>query len=123
MLSTYRELEVWQKAFALCKMIYRLSSGFPRDERFGLTAQVRRCAVSIPSNIAEGYNRGSTKDYIRFLWIANASRAELETQLLLARELGLPPNADYEPIVDELGRIERMLRAMFRSLQAKTSGT
>ncbi|MCG8408551.1 MAG: four helix bundle protein [Phycisphaerales bacterium] len=121
MLKSHKELDVWQKAFELCKDIYRLSSRFPADERFGLIAQTRRCAVSVPSNIAEGYNRGATRDYIRFLWISNGSLAELDTQLLLASELGYAPSAECEPVFDNIARIERMLRAMIRSLEAKST--
>ena len=82
MLKTYKELIVWQKSFRLCTQLYKITRAFPSEERFGLTSQIRRAAVSIPSNIAEGYGRGTTPDYIRFLWMANGSVAELETQLL-----------------------------------------
>lgn len=119
MLKSHKELEVWQKAFQLCKDVYKFSAHFPVDERFGLISQTRRCAVSVPSNIAEGYNRGATRDYIRFLWIANGSLAELETQLLLARELGFAPRAESEAIFNDIERIGRMLRAMIRSLETK----
>ena len=81
MLKSYRELVVWQKAFQLCTHVYGLTKRFPPEERYGLTAQIRRAAVSIPSNIAEGYSRNTKRDYLHFLWMANGSLAEIETQL------------------------------------------
>ena len=80
-MKTYRDLIVWQKAMALVKETYSLSALLPREERFGLVSQMQRAAVSIPSNIAEGYGRGSTNDYLRFLSIARGSKYELETQI------------------------------------------
>ncbi|MBI5762174.1 MAG: four helix bundle protein [Planctomycetes bacterium] len=119
MLSTYRELEVWQWAFTLCKDVYQLTRRFPSDERFGLVAQLRKAAVSVPSNIAEGYNRGGTRDYIRFLWIANGSVAEIETQLLLAESLGYLGDKELAVVQKRVASIERMLRAMIRSLETR----
>jgi len=82
----YKELKVWQRSFELTKEIYLITKRFPEDEKYGLISQIRRAAVSVPSNIAEGANRGSTKEFIRFLYIAIGSSAELETQLLLGEE-------------------------------------
>lgn len=87
-IKSFRDLIAWRKSMDLCKSIYSLSSVFPDTERFGLTAQIRRAVVSIPSNIAEGYGRNRTQDYLRFLDIARGSLCEVETQLLLAQELG-----------------------------------
>lgn len=86
-IRSYRDLIVWQDAIQLAKVVYKLSAKFPSDERFGLTSQIRRAAVSIPSNIAEGHARKSTREYIRFVSIALGSLAELETQICLAVEL------------------------------------
>ncbi len=122
MLKTYRDLLVWQKSFQLCIRIYRLSRNFPRDERFGLTSQVRRAAVSIPSNIAEGYGRGTTRDYLRFLWVANGSLAEVETQLMLARELQFAPETALNDLLEAMAEVERMLKALIRSLESKVAG-
>lgn len=119
MLKNHKDLDVWQRSFDLCKAIYRLTVAFPSEERFGLVSQIRRNAVSIPSNIAEGYNRNSTRDYVRFLWIANGSIAELDTQLQLALELELGTAAQISVAIDELGHIERMLRALMRRLDEK----
>lgn len=86
-LHSYKDLIVWQKAIKLAVMIYQITSSFPKEEVYGLTSQLRRAAVSIPSNIAEGRHRGSRKDFLQFLRIAYASGAEVETQLLIAKEV------------------------------------
>jgi four helix bundle protein len=86
-ISAYHSLLIWQKGFELSLIIYRLTKSFPDDERYGLVSQMRRSAVSIPSNIAEGYARGTKISFHQFLRIAHGSAAELETQLLLAKEL------------------------------------
>lgn len=86
--SDFKKLVVWQKAMALCHDIYLQTESLPKSELFGLTSQIRRCAVSIPSNIAEGQARHSNKEFIHFLNIAYASLAELETQLLICKNLG-----------------------------------
>lgn len=84
----HQQLRAWQNAMQLVEAIYRLTASFPESERYGLTSQVRRAAVSVPSNIAEGAARGSTADFIRFLYIARGSLSELETQCLIAQKLG-----------------------------------
>ncbi|MBW2201654.1 MAG: four helix bundle protein, partial [Deltaproteobacteria bacterium] len=89
MLKNYKELKVWQKSYELCLEIYRITAKFPKEERYGLTSQIRRSVVSIPSNIAEGYGRKTTMDYIRMLYISYGSVCELETQILLAGDLDL----------------------------------
>jgi four helix bundle protein len=83
MLKSYKELIVWQKAYHLCLGVYRATKGFPKEEIYGLTSQMRRAAVSVPCNIAEGYGRKSTREYIRSLYIAYGSICELETQILI----------------------------------------
>jgi four helix bundle protein len=87
-MQDFRNLLVWQKSHELVLEIYRISRDFPREELFGLTSQMRRCAVSVPSNIAEGCGRGSDPDFARFLIIAMGSCSELEYQVLLSRDLG-----------------------------------
>ena len=89
MLKNYKELKVWQKSDELCLEIYRITAKFPKEEKYGLTSQIRRSVVSIPSNIAEGYGRKTTIDYIRMLYIAYGSVCELETRILLAGDLDL----------------------------------
>jgi four helix bundle protein len=92
MLESYRELVVWQQSIQLCVSIYHVTAGFPREELFGLTSQLRRSAVSIPSNIAEGYGRASKGEYKHFLSIARGSNHEAQTQLVIAKELKYASN-------------------------------
>ena len=87
-IRSYRDLIAWQKGMALCKQVYAATRGFPAEERFGLTAQLRRAVVSVPSNIAEGYGRRRRQDYVRYLDMALGSLCELETQVILGKELG-----------------------------------
>ena len=87
-IKTHKDLDVWKLSIQLVKDIYQLSSKFPSEEKFGLVAQIRRAVVSIPSNIPEGEARNSDKDYIRFLYISLGSLSEIETQLIIAEELG-----------------------------------
>lgn len=118
-MASYKELEVWREAFDLCGDIYRLTATLPDTERFGLQSQMRRGAVSIPSNIAEGYCRGSTRDYVRFLWVANGALAELETQLMLTGKLKLLPESGVRSILEALERLARRLRAPINALQKR----
>ncbi len=102
----------------LCKEIYSVSRLFPDSERFGLTAQIRRAAVSVPSNIAEGYARKATGDYLRFLNVARGSLAEVETQLILADELGMAARESLQPSFDVLHELNRVLFGLLRSIEA-----
>ncbi len=117
----YRDLHIWQRSYDVVLRMYRLTGSFPDHERFGLVTQIRRAAVSVPSNIAEGYSRGTTRDYVRFLWMANGSVAELETQLSLARDLGYGGKREAEAVLRELQEIGRMLRATIRTLTDRDS--
>ena len=119
MLRTFKDLKVWQKSYRLCAQVYALSRQLPLDERFELSSQLRRSAVSVPSNIAEGYNRKTTADYLRFLWIASGSLGELETQLMLSKDLGLCHEGVVAPVIDAAAEVERMLKALIRSLEKK----
>ena len=115
---SYEDLVAWQKARELGLAIYRATSAFPDHERFGLTAQLRRAGVSVASNIAEGYGRGTRADYLRFLRIARGSVCEIETQLLFALDLGYLESAPCEgirAIADECGRV---LGGLIRSIEA-----
>jgi four helix bundle protein len=116
-ISNYRSLLVWQKAMALAAEIYRLTAAYPRVETYGLVSQMRRCAVSVPSNIAEGSKRGTRKDYRHFLYIAYGSGAELETQLALAKTLGMGAELSQEKAVALLDEVMRMLNTMTNKLQ------
>ena len=123
MLKNYKDLLVWQKAYQLCLAVYRATKGYPHEERYGLTSQIRRAAVSVPSNIAEGYGRKTTLEYIRFLYIAYGSNCELETQLLLSGDLGYIEAVTLAALQDETGEVERMLKALMKSLESKLSTT
>ena len=120
MLKNYKELNVWQKSYELCLKIYGLTEIFPKEETFGLTSQIRRSVVSIPSNIAECYGRKTTADYIRILYIAYGSVCELETQILLAGDLGFIEKGKWDGIKEDIAEIERMLKALIKSLENKT---
>ena len=119
MLKNYRELKVWQRSYQLCLEIYKIPKRFPKEERYGLTSQIRRAAVSVPSNIAEGYGRKTTPEYIRFLYIAYGSICELETQILLSGDLGYIEAGKLEILQEGIGEVERMLKALTKSLERK----
>jgi four helix bundle protein len=116
-ITTYRDLICWQKSMLLVTEVYRQTGKFPRDEIYGLTGQIRRCAVSIPSNIAEGYGRNSTNDYIRFLQIASGSINELETQLEIACNLTYLDRESFEVLYDNTREIERMLSTLIKKIR------
>ncbi|HLA66328.1 MAG TPA: four helix bundle protein [Acidimicrobiia bacterium] len=111
-MSDYRNLEVWQRAHRLTLDVYRLTHGYPASERFGLTMQTRRAAVSIPSNVAEGAGRGSDRDFARFVGIAIGSTNEAEYQLLLACDLGYLPSLDFGVLASELAEVRSMLTGL-----------
>ncbi len=114
-IKTFRDLIAWQKSMQLAKEVYKATAAMPDSERFGLTAQMRRAAVSIPSNIAEGHGRQSLPDYIRFLKTSRGSLMELQTQLLLAQDLGfIRPTGE---LTDILSETDRVLQGLIRSLQ------
>ena len=121
MLRNYKELKVWQKAYQLCLELYKITSGFPREERYGLSSQIRRAAVSVPSNIAEGYGRKTTPEYIRSLYFAYGSNCELETQISLSGDLGYVKTQEKEVSQRNIGEIERILKALIKSLENKYS--
>ena len=122
-IQTYKDLQVWQKACRFCVNLYEASKDFPSEEKYGLTAQIRRTAVSIPSNIAEGYGRHARLDYVRFLRIAYGSCCELETQLLIARELGYLGSRDFADLESAFSEVERMLSGLIRSLKPEGKNT
>ena len=115
-IQVYRDLLVWQKSMAMVTEIYKLSSALPKDEQYGLTSQIRRSAVSIPANIAEGYGRNSTQDYIRFLRMANGSLFELETLLEICRNLSFIDDQTYSALFEQMQEVERMLRSLITKL-------
>ena len=118
-INSYRDLIVWQKAIVLAEAIYIESAKFSRDELYGLTSQMRRACVSIPSNIAEGYGRDQTGPYVQFLRIAQGSARELETQLILSGRLGMLDAKTSEKLLAECEEISKMLRSLIRVLEAQ----
>ena len=113
--GTHRDLHAWRESIALAEIIYRATASFPKSELFGLASQLRRCAISIPSNIAEGAARNSTREFVQFLGISCGSLSELETQIELATRLGyLKQNSDSERQLNRVGRIVRALRKSLR---------
>jgi len=115
-LRNFRELLVWQKAHELSLEVYKATKGFPADERFGLTAQLRRAVTSVASNIAEGCGRGSDKDFARFLSMAAGSASEVEYQILLARDLGYLTGDDYGRLDTHVNEVKRILNSFIQSL-------
>jgi four helix bundle protein len=119
-IRSFRDLTVWNKSMELARMVYCFSDSIPQKERFGLISQMQRAAVSIPSNIAEGYQRKGTKELIQFLRISYGSSAELETQLLLARSIY---NLNVEEIIKLLTEVQKMLNAYQTSLIVRLDST
>lgn len=118
-LRSYRELKVWQNSVELVTVIYQITASFPKEEMYGLTAQIRRSAISIPSNIAEGAARNSTKEFIRFVDIALGSLAELETQFIIANNLGFVSENSKNESMDSLQDVGKMLNGLKRRLNEK----
>jgi len=121
--NNYRDLKVWQMAMTLTEAIYRATESFPSRETYALANQLQRAAVSIPSNIAEGHARSSTKDYLPFVSISQGSLAEAETQLELAHRLGYIPEAVLHGLFEQTNEIGRMLHGLRSALTAKLSPT
>jgi four helix bundle protein len=119
MFKNYKELKVWEKSYQLCLEVYRITKGFPKIEIFGLISQMRRAALSIPSNIAEGYGRKTIAEYLRFLYIAYGSVCELETQIMLSGDLGYLEGSQLLKLQNEVREVERMLQALIKSLKNK----
>jgi len=120
MLKNFKELKVWQKSYELCIEVYKITKNFPNEEKYGLSSQMRRSAVSIPSNISEGYGRRTTQDYIRSLYIAYGSNCELETQTLLSGDLAYLESGKQKTVLEKISEVERMLKALIKSLESKS---
>ena len=116
---SYKDLVVWQKSIALAKLVYGLTRSFPSEEKFGIVAQMRRAAVSVPSNIAEGQARHTTGEFIQSISHAEGSVAEIDTQLILSIELKLCSSAAAEPAFALISEIRRMANALRRKLAAR----
>ncbi len=116
-IKTFRDLIVWQKSMDLVTEIHLITKQLPKEEQYGLISQIRRCAVSIPSNIAEGYGRKSTNDYKRFLQIAIGSLFELQTQIEITKKLKYLNDQTYSILDDKTREIERMLSSLIRKIK------
>ena len=117
-MKDFRQLQVWQKAHQLTLAIYRVTKGFPRDELYGLTAQMRRSSASVPANLAEGCGRSGDAELARFCSIAIGSASELEYHLLLARDLELLGVEDYSDLAGQASEVNRMLTGLWQKLKA-----
>lgn len=119
MIKNFKDLIVWQKAMELAEEVYQLVKKLPKEELFALSDQMRRAAISIPSNISEGQGRNSVKEYIRFLAIAKGSKAELETQLLLCVKINYLEESEIETAINLINEIGKMLNTLQKSLKTK----
>jgi len=118
-MKNFKTLEIWKRSMALVKTGYILTDSFPKSEVYGITSQIRRALVSIPSNIAEGCGKNSTADLARFLDIALGSAFEVETQIILAENLGFGNSKDINEMLDELTQIQKMINKYNQSLRAR----
>ena len=114
-MTTHKDLNVWKKSMNLVVLTYKITSQFPKEELFGLASQMRRAAVSIPSNIAEGHGRNSEKDLVRFLYFALGSASELETQILLSQNLGFMTEDAFNQISELNTEVIKMMGSLIRS--------
>jgi four helix bundle protein len=119
-MKTHKDLNVWQESIKLVTLIYEKTKTFPKDELFALTSQIKRSAISIPSNISEGAARESNKEFLRFLFIAQGSISELDTQLLIAHNLSFLSKEDYIQIDEKLTEIRKMLAGLIKFRKAKS---
>src|SRR5215208_1189068 len=115
--KNYSDLIAWQKAMDLVELIYKATAQFPKEEVYGLTNQLRRAAVSVPSNIAEGQGRGSANDFRRFLAISYGSLREVETQILIAKRLHFPAEAQADRVMKLAGEVGRLINGLVNSLE------
>lgn len=115
---SYREQFIWKRGIQMSINCYRLTEKFPKSELYGLTSQIRRASVSVPSNIAEGYGRRTKKEYIQFLHIALGSLRELDTQLIIAKEVNLTTAESFEPVLEEVDRMQGILVSTIQKLKS-----
>jgi four helix bundle protein len=117
-MKSHRDLDAWKVAIALAKAVYEVTRGFPKEEVYGMTSQMRRSAVSIASNIAEGAARQGTKEYVQYLYVAVGSASELDTQLEIAQGVGLGDAASLVKVQEEANRVTMILRGLIRALKS-----
>ncbi|MFA5806145.1 MAG: four helix bundle protein [Melioribacteraceae bacterium] len=118
-MKTHKDLKVWTNSIQLVKLIYQITSKFPSSELYGLTAQLKRASVSVPSNIAEGAGRHSNKEFIQFLYIASGSLSEVETQIIIAFELNFIDEAETESILNRINEIRAQLYGLIKNLNMR----
>lgn len=118
-MHNFKDLNVWKKSLQLVKEVYIITANYPKEEKFGLTSQIRRSAISIPSNIAEGCGRKTQKDFCNFLYIAQGSSFEFETQLILSLNLGFIDDEMFKNVVIKLNEIQKMLNGLINSIENK----
>jgi len=118
-MHNFQELKIWQKAMDITESVYRISAEFPKEEKYGLTSQIRRCAVSVPSNIAEGAGRNTDGEFKNFLGISSGSSNELFTQLILSHRLGLVEQIKINPILNELTEVQKMNYSLIQKFSKK----
>ncbi len=121
-MGDFHDLKVWQKAHELTIDVYRTTAEFPKQEMYGLVSQMRRCAVSVGSNIAEGRGRRGDAEFVRFMQIASGSLTELEYQLLLSKDLKYLPEAEYQALNRKLAEVSRMLLSLQRKVKTASAG-
>ena len=117
-MKDFRQLKVWEKPHQLALAVYKATKAFPKEELYGLTSQIRRSSMSIPTNIAEGCGRNTDADFARFLQMAMGSASETEYQLILAHDLGFLPQDSYEKLRNEAEEVKRMLASLLKTLRA-----
>ena len=120
-METHKDLRVWQQSIELVTSIYMITKTFPKEEMFGLVSQMRRAAVSVPSNIAEGYARGTDRENLHFLRISSGSMSEVETQLLLSLNLGYLSQESYDELSENLTSVWKQLNALISSIKKRLS--
>ena len=123
MSNSYRDLIAWQAGIDLALHVYRVTESLPKHELYGLSSQLRRAVVSVPSNIAEGQARNSRGEFRQFLAMARGSLVEAETQLLIASRLGYIPESSYQELADQCDRVSRLVNGLLRSLTSTSAGT
>ena len=116
MIKNFRDLKIWQKGIDIVEDVYKITRAFPKEEIYGLTSQMRRCAVSIPSNIAEGFKRYHSKEYKQFLYVTLGSSAELETQLVISQKIRYINERQAEGILEKINHLSRMITVLMRKL-------
>jgi len=117
--STYKDLIVWQKSIALVTSVYSLTKAFPDDEKFGMVSQINRAVVSVPANIAEGWGRESSKNYIQFLRISRGSLMETETLMLISKNLNFISEQNYLEVNKQIDEVGKILQGLIKSVQQK----